>query len=56
LAVVRGCSRINWNADRSNATALAFYARIGARIWEDGLTLRLDGDAMARLAAEAGDG
>jgi GNAT superfamily N-acetyltransferase len=31
LAATRGCSRINWNAARNNAAALAFYARLGAR-------------------------
>jgi GNAT superfamily N-acetyltransferase len=56
LAVARGCSRINWNTGRTNSAALAFYARLGARPWEDIVTLRLDGEAMTRLAAEAGDG
>jgi GNAT superfamily N-acetyltransferase len=56
LAVDRGCSRVNWTAARDNAAALAFYRRLGARVSEDAVVLRLDGEAMARLAAEAGDG
>lgn len=52
LAVARGCCRVNWNADRANATALAFYDGIGARIVEEAVTLQLDGQVLARLAAE----
>lgn len=51
LAVARGCSRVNWNTARVNAAALAFYARLGARPWDDVVSLRLDGAALARLAA-----
>lgn len=56
LAVARGCARVNWNTGRDNAAALSLYRRLGARVWEDVVNLRLDGDAMARLAAEGGDG
>jgi len=52
LAVARGCSRINWNTARDNAVALAFYAGLGARPWENVLSLRIDGPALARLAGE----
>jgi GNAT superfamily N-acetyltransferase len=53
LARRRGCSRIGWNTARDNAGALAFYARLGARQWDDVVNLRLDGAALARLAGEA---
>jgi ribosomal protein S18 acetylase RimI-like enzyme len=56
LAVARGCTRVNWNTGRDNTAALALYRRIGARVWEDVVSLRLDGDALTRLAAEADDG
>jgi len=52
LAAARGCSRINWNADRNNTAALAFYAGLGARPWDEVVGLRLDGPALARLASE----
>jgi RimJ/RimL family protein N-acetyltransferase len=52
LAVTRGCSRINWNAARGNAAALAFYAKLGARPWDNVLSLRIDGAALAQLAEE----
>jgi GNAT superfamily N-acetyltransferase len=55
LAVARGCTRVNWNTGRDNTAALALYRRIGARVWEDVVHLRVDGDALARLAAEADD-
>jgi GNAT superfamily N-acetyltransferase len=51
LAVTRGCSRVNWNTARDNAAALAFYARLGAQPWDEVVSLRLDGTALARLAA-----
>ena len=52
LAAARDCSRINWNAERKNAAALAFYARLGARPWDEVVGLRLDGATLARLASE----
>jgi GNAT superfamily N-acetyltransferase len=52
LAAARNCSRINWNTARDNAAALAFYAKLGARPWDDVVSLRLDGPALARLASE----
>jgi GNAT superfamily N-acetyltransferase len=55
LAASRGCSRVNWQAARGNAGALSFYAKLGARVWDDVACLRLDGDALARLAAAGGD-
>jgi GNAT superfamily N-acetyltransferase len=51
LAVARGCSRINWNTGR-NAAALAFYVKLGARPWDNVLSLRIDGAALAQLAGE----
>jgi len=52
LAASRGCSRINWNTARDNAAALAFYAKLGARPWDNVISLRVDGPALARLADE----
>jgi GNAT superfamily N-acetyltransferase len=52
LAVARGCSRVNWNTARDNAAALAFYARLNTRPWEEVVGLRLDGPALARLAGD----
>jgi GNAT superfamily N-acetyltransferase len=54
LAARRGCSQVSWNAERNNAAARAFYAGLGARQRNDMVILRLDGAALARLAADAG--
>ena len=51
LAATRGCSQVTWNAERANAAARAFYAGLGARQRDDMVILRLDGTAMAQLAA-----
>jgi GNAT superfamily N-acetyltransferase len=56
LAASRGCNRVNWQAARGNVGALSFYARVGARVWDDVVCLRLDGDALARLAVEKDGG
>jgi GNAT superfamily N-acetyltransferase len=53
LATSRGCSRVNWQAARGNAGALSFYASVGASVWDDVVCLRLDGDALARLATDS---
>lgn len=55
MRTVAGCSRVNWNAARDNAGALAFYAGLGARRWDNVVSLRLDGPALVGLAGEGGD-
>jgi len=55
LAAARGCSRVTWTAGRNDAAALAFYAGLGARVWDEAVPLRLDGEALARLAAAPDD-
>jgi GNAT superfamily N-acetyltransferase len=52
LALERGCSRLDWTAERDNPRALAFYERLGARRVDEKVYYRVDGDdlqAMARL-------
>jgi GNAT superfamily N-acetyltransferase len=46
--------RLEWAALDWNELALGFYRGIGARLMDEWTSLRLDGDALARLAAEAG--
>jgi GNAT superfamily N-acetyltransferase len=45
--------RLEWCALNWNELALGFYAGIGARRMDEWTTLRLDGAALARIAAEA---
>ena len=48
----RGGERLEWAALDWNELALGFYRRLGARTMGEWLTHRLDGDALAGLAAE----
>lgn len=59
LAAVAACvpeagGRLEWAALDWNELALRFYRGIGARLMDEWTSLRLDGDALAQLAAEAG--
>jgi GNAT superfamily N-acetyltransferase len=45
--------RLEWCALDWNELALGFYAGIGAKPMDQWTTLRLDGDALAGIAAEA---
>jgi GNAT superfamily N-acetyltransferase len=47
--------RLEWCALDWNELALGFYRGIGARLMDEWTTLRLDDEALARIAAEAGD-
>lgn len=47
--------RLEWAALDWNELALGFYRGIGARLMDEWTSLRLDGDALARLAAESDD-
>jgi GNAT superfamily N-acetyltransferase len=46
--------RLEWAALDWNELALGFYRGIGARPMDEWTSLRLDGEALARLASEAG--
>jgi GNAT superfamily N-acetyltransferase len=46
--------RLEWAALDWNELALGFYRGIGARLMDEWTSLRLDGEALAQLAREAG--
>jgi GNAT superfamily N-acetyltransferase len=48
----RGGERLEWAALDWNELALGFYRGIGARTMSEWITHRLDGEALARVAAE----
>ncbi len=50
LAVERGCGRFEWSVLTWNEPALAFYRSLGAETLDEWRTLRLTGEALARLA------
>jgi GNAT superfamily N-acetyltransferase len=51
LAVERGCARFEWSVLDWNAPSIAFYRKLGARPMDDWTIMRLDGEALAALAA-----
>lgn len=50
-AVRQGCGRMEWQVLSWNAPSIAFYERLGARHLDGWLPFRLDGAALASLAA-----
>lgn len=53
LAVGRGCGRYEWSVLDWNTPAIAFYESLGASVLSDWRICRIEGDALARLAAPA---
>jgi GNAT superfamily N-acetyltransferase len=51
VARARGCPRLDWNVLDWNAPAIGFYERQGARVLPDWRICRLEGEALARVAA-----
>ena len=51
LAVERGCARLEWWVLDWNEPAIGFYRKLGARPMDEWTTMRVDGDALQRLAA-----
>lgn len=50
-AVSKNCIRLDWTTESTNAGALAFYERLGAKRVEEKVYLRLTGDALVLFAA-----
>ena len=50
-AVAQGCARMEWSVLDWNAPAVAFYRALGARPMDEWTVQRLEGEALARLAA-----
>ena len=51
LARDRNCGRLEWSVLDWNETAIGFYRRLGAQANDGWTVYRLDGEALARLAA-----
>ena len=52
LAVERGCARLEWWVLDWNAPAIGFYEKLGARAMDDWTVMRVEGAALAGLAAQ----
>ncbi|MBX3225301.1 MAG: GNAT family N-acetyltransferase [Labilithrix sp.] len=50
-AVDRGCARFVWQVLDWNEPSIAFYEKLGAKIQREWLTVRMEGEALARLAS-----
>jgi GNAT superfamily N-acetyltransferase len=50
IAVDEGCPRLEWDVLDWNASAIAVYARIGARMQTEWRIMRLSGEPLRRLA------
>lgn len=49
LAVERRCSRLQWSVLDWNASAIAFYEKLGARPVDGWTVMRMDGPALAAI-------
>jgi len=53
LARERGCGRFEWAVLDWNASAIAFYENLGAKVLPDWRIVRVTGEALERLASSA---
>jgi len=53
IAVDEGCGRYQWQVLDWNTPALDFYKSLGAKIMTEWLTMRVEGEALERLASMA---
>ncbi|MEN9933164.1 MAG: hypothetical protein RIS17_1737 [Pseudomonadota bacterium] len=51
IAVARGYGRFEWSVLDWNAPAIGFYKALGARPMDEWTVMRVDGEALATLAA-----
>lgn len=50
LVVERDCARLEWSVLDWNAPAIGFYQRLGAKLMDEWTVMRVDGDALTKLA------
>ncbi|MDB4936562.1 MAG: Histone acetyltransferase [Labilithrix sp.] len=51
-AVAKECRRFVWQVLDWNEPAIAFYEGLGAKVLREWLTVRIEGEALARLASD----
>jgi GNAT superfamily N-acetyltransferase len=52
IAVRKGCGRFQWQVLDWNTPAVRFYEKLGARALKEWWTMRIDGEALERLARD----
>ena len=55
IAVERGCQRLNWAVLDWNTPAIDFYRAMGAEFLDEWRNVRLEGNALKRLAEGVGE-
>lgn len=53
LAVARDCARLEWSVLDWNEPSIGFYKGLGARMMDEWTVMRVDGEALAKLAGAA---
>ena len=53
IAVNEGCGRFQWQVLDWNTPAIKFYESLGAQVMREWLTMRVSGEALEKLAAQA---
>ena len=53
LAVQENCGRFQWQVLDWNTPSLKFYESLGATVMKEWLTMRVEGEALIRLARQA---
>ena len=53
IAVENNCGRYQWQVLDWNEPAISFYKSLGAEMMKEWLTMRVDGDALKKLAGMA---
>jgi GNAT superfamily N-acetyltransferase len=54
IAVEEGCARYQWQVLDWNIPAIKFYEALGAKVLKEWLTMRVSGEELRTLAAQAG--
>ena len=54
IAVQVNCGRFEWQVLDWNTPAIEFYRSLGAEVMKEWLTMRVTGEALAKLAAQTG--
>ncbi|PQM26468.1 N-acetyltransferase [Sphingopyxis lindanitolerans] len=50
LCAIRDCARLEWSVLDWNSPAIGFYQSLGATLMDEWTVMRVDGEALARLA------
>ena len=50
LCSTRDCARLEWSVLDWNAPSIGFYQRLGAKLMDEWTVMRVDGDALTKLA------